>query len=87
MLFFQMQNRKAILRTQGTQTPEQSVQDMETDTSVKDGTTNETQKPTELEHISKNQTKDHSSGIEIDHCGFPVSRLLTDFVCLLIYEF
>ena len=22
-----------------------------------------------------------------DHCGFPVSRLLTDFVCLLIYEF
>jgi len=21
------------------------------------------------------------------HCGFPVSRLLTDFVCLLIYEF
>ena len=22
-----------------------------------------------------------------DHCGFPVSRLLADFVCLLIYEF
>ena len=21
------------------------------------------------------------------HCGFPVSGLLTDFVCLLIYEF
>jgi len=39
---------------------------METDTSVKDGTTNETQKPTEPEHISKNQAKDHSSGIEID---------------------